>query len=108
VSYFVPLLDDLDLQSNLALSIGIIPFAWLGASIYYRKDTQTHGIKVGALMVLTAIILDGLFTVPFIVIPYGGSYVSFYTAPAFWIIALEYLLVVIVYWRLKVNLSFIY
>ena len=106
-SYFMPLMDDLDLQSNIALSISLIPFAWIGASIYYRKDDKTHGILVGSIMVLSAIILDGFITVPFMIIPYGGSYSSFFMAPGFWMIAFEYLMIIILYWRLKVKPSII-
>ncbi len=107
MSYFMPVMDDLDLQSNIALSISLIPFAWIGASIYYRKDNKAHGFKVGFVMVMSAIILDGLITVPFMIIPYGGSYSSFFIAPGFWMIVFEYLIVIILYWRLKVKPSFI-
>ncbi len=104
-SYFLPLMEDLDLQSNIVLSISLVPFAWLGASIYYRKDRKTQGIKLGSVMVSSAIILDGLITVPFLIIPNGGSYSSFFSAPSFWIIALEYLMVIILYWQFKIKPS---
>lgn len=103
ISYFLPLMEDLDLQSNIALSISIIPFALLGAVIYYRRDHKTNGIKLGFVMVLSAVILDGLITVPFMIIPNGGSYSSFFTASSFWIIAFEYLMIIILYWQFKIK-----
>ena len=102
-SYFLPFMKDLDLQSNIALSLSLIPFAWLGAGFYYRKDRKTNGIKLGFIMVLSAIILDGLITVPFMIMPYGGTYSSFFTAASFWIIAFEYLMVINLYWRFKIK-----
>ncbi len=103
VSYFVPLMEDPDLQANIALAISLLPFAWLGASIYYRKGPETHGAKVGIIMVATAIILNGIITIPFMIIPYGGSYFSFFTATSFWLITFEYLMVVLLYWRIMVK-----
>ena len=100
-SYFISILEDLELQANLILAIGLIPIAWFGAGIYFKKVHHAHGIKVGVTMVLTAVALDAIITVPFLIIPYGGSYISFFTAPAFWFIAMEYLMVILLYSKLK-------
>jgi hypothetical protein len=102
-SYFLPFLDNKELQADLVLAIAIIPNAWLGAKIYYRKGNRTHGFNVGFIVLLTAILLDGLITVPFFIIPNGGSYKNFFGAPSFWLIALEYFLVVYSYWRIKIK-----
>ena len=102
-SYFIPFLDDLEVQANLVLAISLIPNAWLGASIYYRQGANTHGLKLGAIVVLTAILLDAIITVPYLIIPNGGSYQGFFGAPAFWLIVVEYLLIVFGYWYFKVN-----
>lgn len=104
-SYFIPLLDDLELQANLALAIAMVPNAWLGASIYYRQGANTHGLKLGAVVVLTAILLDAIITVPYLIVPNGGSYLNFFGAPAFWLIVAEYLLIVLSYWYFKVKLQ---
>jgi len=102
-SYFFPFLEDSALQANLVLAIALIPNAWLGASIYYKKGNQLHGLQVGVIVLLTAMALDALITVPYFIIPYGGSYQRFFGAPAFWLIAVEYLLIVFCYWHFKVR-----
>ncbi len=102
-SYVFPFLEDLELQANLVLAIASIPNAWLGASLYYKKKTNLHGLTVGAIVVLTAMLLDAIITVPYVLLPNGGSYQTFFGAPAFWLIAAEYLLIVFVYWTLKVK-----
>ncbi|NNF32933.1 MAG: DUF5367 family protein [Saprospiraceae bacterium] len=78
-SYFYPVMDDADLQANYVLSFVIIPAAFIGAHIYYRKGHLTNGIVLGLIMFLIAIVLDALITVPFFIIPYGGDYISFFT-----------------------------
>ena len=57
---------------------------------------------VGLVFFLTAAILDALITVPFLVIPAGGSYYEFFADPGFWIIALEFLAVAVLYYRTRV------
>ena len=101
-SYLFPLLEDLELQANLVLALAIIPNACLGVRIYY-KAANMHGLTVGAIVVLTAILLDVIITVPYLILPQGGTYQSFFGAPAFWLITLEYFLVVALYWKLKVK-----
>ncbi len=105
-SYLFPFLEDQELQANLVLAIIIIPSTWLGANIYYKGENM-HGLKFGTIAVLTAMLLDVIITVPFVVVPQGGNHQDFFSAPAFWLIALEYLMVVILYWYLKVNPSYI-
>ena len=104
-SYFIPLLDDQDLQANLVLMIAIIPAVVIGANLYYRKGYATKGLLLGTVMFLGAMILDALITVPFFVMPYGGSYQSFFGDPGFWLIAIEYVAVVIIVSKLKFRLS---
>ncbi|SMO32427.1 hypothetical protein SAMN06265379_10123 [Saccharicrinis carchari] len=103
-SYLFPLLNDPELQADLVLAVAIIPNAWLGAHIFYRKSNLS-GPKLGAIVVLTAIILDALITVPYLIVPQGGTYYSFFSAPAFWLIAFEYLMVVVLYWHFRVKSS---
>lgn len=105
-SYLFPFLENQELQANLVLALAIIPNAWLGAHIYY-KGANIHGLIFGIIAVLTAILLDAIITVPYIIIPQGGSYQDFFSAPAFWLIAFEYLMVIILYWRIKVRPSLI-
>ena len=102
-SYFLPFLDDLELQANLVLAISIVPNAWLGARLYYRSGANMHGLKLGVIVLITSITLDAIITVPFLILPNGGSYQLFFGAPAFWLIAIEFLLIVFGYWLIKVK-----
>ena len=105
LSYFIPLLDDKDLQANLVLMITIIPAVLIGANLYYRKGYHTKGLQLGIMMFLGAMTLDALITVPFFIIPYGGSYLSFFGDPGFWLIAIEYVAVVTLVSKLKYRLA---
>ena len=100
-SYIFPVMPDADLQANWVLSIVLIPAAMLGAHIYYRKGHQTNGFVLGVVMFLIAIILDAIITVPYLIIPLGGSYTSFFGDPGFWLIAVEYISVVAAYWQIE-------
>ena len=102
-SYYVPLMDNLDLQANIALSLSLIPLGWLGSRSYYSKYNSPKGYLFGFIMVLTAIVLDALLTVPLLVLPLGGTYLDFFGAAGFWFIALEYYLVVLLYWYVRVK-----
>lgn len=102
-SFYLPLLEDQELQANLALAISLVPFAWFGAKFYYINHSQTPGYKLAFTMVAIAVILDAIITVPLLVIPAGGSHEAFFSAPSFWLIALEYFLVVLSYWNLRVR-----
>ncbi|NER17791.1 DUF5367 family protein [Spongiivirga citrea] len=100
-SYFVPILSDPDLQANWVLSVAIIPSACIGAYLYYQKGHKTNGFILGVAMFLVAMMLDALITVPFLIIPSGSDYISFFTDLGFWLIALEYVSVVVLYWHFK-------
>ena len=102
ISVNVPILENAETQANLVLFIVVMPLVWLGCSFYYKKDNKTHGYKVGQTMLLTAVALDALITVPFFVIPYGGNHYSFFTSLGFWIIAFEFLAVAVLYWYTRV------
>ena len=52
-------------------------------------------------MFLVAMVLDALITVPFLIMPYGGTYFSFFSDPGFWLIAVEYISVVAAYWQIE-------
>jgi|SRR6056297_770333 len=102
ISYTISLLENPDNQANVVLFIVVMPLVWFACSFYYKKDNKTHGLKVGQTMLLTAVALDALITVPFFVIPNGGSHYSFFTSAGFWIIAFEFLLVASLYWYARV------
>ena len=102
-SYFVPILEDQELQANLVLMFAIVPAVLLGSILYYRRGHATSGLPLGVAMFLGAMILDAVITVPFFIIPYGGNHLSFFSDPGFWLIALEYVAVVIAYSKFKSN-----
>ncbi len=103
LSYFIPVLKDVELQANVFLALGLIPIAWYGAKFYFKKESLDHSVKAAFSMLLTAVVLDVLITVPFLIIPYGGSYQSFFTGFSFWLIATEYIAVILIYSRMKAN-----
>ena len=102
ISYYVPILENTATQANVVLFVVVMPLVWLGCTFYYKIDNKTHGIKVGQTMLLTAVALDALITVPFFVMPNGGNHYSFFTSLGFWIIAFEFLLVASLYWYARV------
>lgn len=100
-SFMVPILSDPELQANLVLMFTIIPAATLGAHLYYRRGHETHGFLLGTALFFVAMVLDAIITVPLFVIPAGGNHITFFTDPGFWLIAVEYLAVVVIYWQVS-------
>lgn len=101
-SYYVQLLEDAEQQANIWLSIVIIPVVWLGAKLYYGKGINTHGLKIGVIFFIISAILDALITVPFTILPYGGTYGDFFIDFGFWFIGLEFIATASVYWYTQV------
>ncbi len=102
ISYTFPVSEHPDTQANIVLFIVIMPLVWLACTYYYKKDNKTHGLLVGQTMLLTAVALDAIITVPYFVMPKGGNHYSFFTSIGFWIIAFEFLLVASLYWYARV------
>ncbi len=105
LSFYLPILENVEFQANLTLAITMIPNVWMGMYLYYRWGSNMHGLKVGAIVLLTLILLDALITVPYLIIPYGGSYWEFFSAISFWLIAVECLMIIYLYWRLNIKLQ---
>jgi len=101
-SYFLPIMEDPDLQANIVLMAVIIPAAYLGAYLYYRRGNTTHGVVLGSVLFSSAIVLDAIITVPVFIIPNGGNHLTFFGDPGFWLIGFEYVAVFAAYWKLKV------
>lgn len=91
LSYYIPVLNDLDLQSNLVLAIVLIPLAIVGTKLYYKKPANVKPFMVAVIMFLTLGCLDALFTVPFLMKPIDLGYSDFFLDYSFWLIALEFL-----------------
>ena len=102
-SFFIPLLQDAQQQANMVLFLTVIPLVWLGAKLYYKSGAKTQGAWVGLSFFLVAALLDALITVPFLVVPNGGSYLEFFLDLGFWIIALLFIGIPTVYWYRKVK-----
>ncbi|QLG45859.1 DUF5367 family protein [Costertonia aggregata] len=102
LSFYVPLLEDAEQQANIWLSIVIVPVVWYGAKLYYRNSINTHGLRVGLIFFIISAVLDALITVPFTVLPYGGTYSDFFIDFGFWFIGLEFITTTTLYWYLKV------
>ncbi|AXG74051.1 hypothetical protein DVK85_07245 [Flavobacterium arcticum] len=104
LSYYAPLLNDLDLQANIILSIALIPIVGIVSKSYFSTYTNTSGIKTGLIMLFTSTVLDATLTVPLLIIPNGGTYIEFFISIAFWLIVIEYLLIVVLskrIWKTK-------
>ena len=102
ISFYIPILEDPEFQANILLSLGILPVVWLGAKLYYSKKSTITGYWLGVVFFLTATILDALITVPYLIIPDGGSYYSFFAAAGFWLIGVEFIAMSTTYWYTKV------
>jgi hypothetical protein len=103
VSFYIPILEDPELQANILLSLGILPVVWFGAKLYYRKRSTIKGYWLGLIFFLTAGVLDALITVPYLIVPTGGTYYDFFTAIGFWLIGMEFILTTIAYWYANVS-----
>ncbi len=102
LSFYVPIIENEKLQANIWLSIIIIPVVWLGATLYYKNGVATHGLVAGLIFFGTSAILDALITVPFTVLPYGGTYADFFIDLGFWFIGIEFVATTTLYWYLRV------
>ncbi len=77
--------DSLNLQALVA-GVLIVPYGIFGASVFYKNGNKENGVTIGIIMALTALILDALITVPFIEIPNGRTYQSFFSYPLLWLL----------------------
>ena len=101
-SFYIPILENPELQANIFLSIGVVPLVWFGSKLYYRKNYTTKGYWLGLVFFSIAAVLDALVTVPLFIEPYGGSYYSFFTAMGFWLIGMEFVITATCYWYVEV------
>ncbi|MFK2820137.1 DUF5367 family protein [Flavobacteriaceae sp. LMIT009] len=93
LSFYVPILDNPDLQSNIVLALGIIPCACLGTYCFYLKK-YINPSALGLTFVVVATLLDLIITVPVFIIPNGGSYSEFFGDPMFYTIIVEFYFIV--------------
>lgn len=100
---YVPSISDSLNQQTLIVALLIIPYAILGASVFYKNGNKVHGLISATIMSVTAIMLDVLITVPFVEMPKGGSYISFFTYPLFWLLVTINMATVYSYWFFKIK-----
>ncbi len=103
LSHAMPVLENVELQANLALLVSIPLLVWFGSQLYYKKDAQTHGFKLGLLFVFIAAVLDALITVPFLLASEGVTHFIFFTDPGFWLIALLFVVIAVSYYYRKIH-----
>jgi RsiW-degrading membrane proteinase PrsW (M82 family) len=99
----IPLFKDSFSAQALIVMICISLYAFLSAQFYYKKGYKTNGLIVGIIISGTAILLDVLITVPFVEIPNGRSYQSFFSSPVLWIMVLITVFTVYFYWKKKIK-----
>lgn len=90
-------------QQNLIVAILTIAFSYIAAIWYYKKGNTTHGIIVGLMMTPIILILDAIITVPFIMMPLNIGYEDFYSDYILWVLVVENIAVIYLYWRFKIT-----
>ncbi len=103
VSFYLPLMEDAEMQANLVLFLTVIPLVWFGSAIYYRGNTTTPGYMVGQAFLLISAALDALITVPFFMLPNGIDHFTFFTSFGFWLVAFEFIAIAALYYYIKVH-----
>ncbi len=94
ISFYIPVLENQDLQANIVLALALIPSACLGTYLFYKKSYLKPAV-LAFIFIIVITILDACITVPVFLIPNGGSYSEFFGDPKFYAIALELYLVVL-------------
>lgn len=94
LSFYVPVLENAEQQSNIVLVLAIIPTACFGTYLFY-KNRYMKPSTLALTFVLVATILDALITVPIFIIPNGGSYSEFFKDPMFYTILVEFYFIVL-------------
>jgi len=102
LSFYVPLLENLDLQANLVLALALIPSTCLGTYLFYRKSYMKPFL-LALVFIVVITIMDASITVPVFLIPHGGSYSEFFGDPKFYLIALELYLVALYFGKYLTN-----
>lgn len=102
---YVPGIKDSIDQQGVIADVLVIVYAAVGAAFYYKKGSKETGLIIGPIMALTALILDVLITVPFVEIPAGRTYHSFFTSYVLWVLVAINMTTVYVYWKRKVHLT---
>lgn len=100
---FTPGVAEMEWMQFTIFYLLLIPISLFGAWLFYKKESSMNGFLAGLLMLVAGIVLDAIITLPLFIIPQGGSYLEFYTAPLMLIGFVEMILVVGLYWMKKVK-----
>ncbi|MBF4464234.1 DUF5367 family protein [Flavobacterium sp. LC2016-12] len=100
----IPVIKDSFFAQAFIVMIVISFYVFLAAQFYYKKGYQTNGMIVGIIIAGTALLLDIFITVPFVEIPNGRSYQSFFSSPVLWILVLITVFTVYFYWKKNVKI----
>ena len=93
LSFYLPVLENSELQSNIVLAVAIIPCGSLGTYLFYKKSYRKSSI-LALIFIAVSIVLDSLITVPLFIIPDGGSFSTFFGEPMFYILVVEFYFIV--------------
>jgi hypothetical protein len=99
----IPIVKDyFNLQALIVMML-IVLYAIIGASFHYKNSSKMHGLTLGLIMSVTALLLDVLITVPLVEIPNGRTYQSFFASPVLWLSACINSITVYGYWKVKIK-----
>lgn len=93
LSFYLPVLENSELQSNIVLAVAIIPCGSLGTYLFYKKSYRKPSI-LALIFIAVSIVLDRLVSVPLFIIPDGGSFSTFFGEPMFYILVVEFYFIV--------------
>ena len=94
LSFYLPVLENSELQSNIVLAVAIIPCGSLGTYLFYKKSYRKPSI-LALIFIAVSIVLDRLVSVPLFIIPDGGSFSTFFGEPMFYILVVEFYFIVL-------------
>ncbi|WP_163410510.1 DUF5367 family protein [Flavobacterium ajazii] len=101
----IPFFKESETVQAFIAAFTIIFYAWSAAWFYYKKAAKKSGLKAGIVITGTALLLDLLVTVPFIEIPKGNGYQTFFSNPLLWILAVINVFTVYVYLKRNTSVS---
>ena len=104
LSFYVTILEDSELQSNVVSALAIIPCACLGTYLFFKKSYMKPA-ALAITFVLVATILDIIITVPVFVIPNGGTYSEFFGDSMFYILVVEFYFIVLYFGNYLIEIS---
>lgn len=100
-SYFFTLIPDASQQSYWMQSLALVPAAFIGAHMYYRKGLEANGFLLGILTFLVMIGLDAFIKIPLFLSTQGISWVKHLSDLNYWLLGVEVITLVAAYWQIE-------